>query len=71
MSPCGDRIRPRWVTTPLPVGTISLPRVVDAALPSVPWPRLITKLSPAASAACPLAVTMEPALSTSRPSNST
>ena len=55
MSPSGDRIRPLLRTVPTPEAVTSLPRVVEATLPSVPWPRLITKLSPAASAAWPWA----------------
>ncbi len=71
-SPTAAWIRPVLATRPgVPVGVTSLPLVVDSRLPDVPWPRLMTKLSPAASAACPDGVLIVPALFTSLPSSST
>ncbi|MNT42792.1 hypothetical protein D3C72_1792280 [compost metagenome] len=75
-SPMAAVIRPVLLTAPAVLPTTncvvnSLPRVVDCWLPSDPWPRLITKLSPAASAVCPDGVEMAPALCTSLPTSRT
>ncbi|MNL32460.1 hypothetical protein D3C87_1543110 [compost metagenome] len=71
-SPMAAWIRPVFWTRPgVPAGVTSLPLVVDTRLPDVPCPRLITKLSPAASSACPPGVSIVPALAVSLPSSST
>lgn len=64
------RTRPALLSAAKP-GSTSLPRVVEVRLPSVPWPRRMTKLSPADRTVCPFGVTMLPALSTSLPSSRT
>ncbi|MNT41756.1 hypothetical protein D3C72_1781300 [compost metagenome] len=71
-SPVAAWINPVFTTRPgVPAGVTSLPFVVDTRLPDVPWPRLMTKLSPAASTAWPAGVSIEPALDACLPSNST
>ncbi|MCY1241654.1 hypothetical protein D9M72_545680 [compost metagenome] len=76
MSPSRATIRPVLLTLPdvlsaTNCGAISLPRVVEKALASVPTPLRITKLSPAASCTWPLRAAISPALATSLPSSST
>ncbi|MCY1506076.1 hypothetical protein D9M68_403130 [compost metagenome] len=76
MSPSRATMRPVLRTVPAVLsaancGAISLPRVVEKALASVPMPLRITKLSPAASCAWPLRAAISPALATSLPSSST
>ena len=71
-SPSDAWIKPVFTTRPgVPATLTSLPLVVELRLPDVPWPRLITKLSPAASTAWPEGVSMAPALAVSLPNNST
>ena len=71
-SPIAACIKPVFTTRPgVPPGVTSLPLVVDARLPDVPWPRLITKLSPAAISVWPDGVLMAPAFAPSLPSSST
>ena len=76
MSPWLATIRPLLTTRPAVLsatncGAISLPRVVDMVLPSVPTPLRMMKLSPAASCVWPLGVVMVPAFSTSVPTSKT
>ena len=75
-SPVGAWIRPVLTTRPAllsaaSVTATSLPRVVEAWLPSVPTPLRMEKLSPAAISVWPLGVAISPALRTSLPSSST
>lgn len=76
MSPSRARIKPVLPTLPAMLsaancGAISLPRVVEAVLPSVPAPLRMMKLSPAANWVWPRCVVIAPALFTSLPSSMT